>query len=103
MKVTAPFRMSLACLPRHRAVAYLLLVRRRELILPTSAGMQRERKKIPRTMKTQITIGWCAATLLIIAVVGGHYGIAQTPTLQTIAKIPNDYGDRVGISGSRCG
>ena len=33
-------------------------------------------------MKTQITIGWCAATLLIIAVVGGHYGIAQTPIPQ---------------------
>lgn len=31
-------------------------------------------------MKTQTTIGWCAATLLIIAIVGGHYGIAQTPT-----------------------
>jgi len=39
-------------------------------------------------MKTQITIGWCAATLLIIAVIGGHYGIAQTPTPQLAPNYP---------------
>jgi hypothetical protein len=40
-------------------------------------------------MKTQITIGLCAATLLIIAVVGGHYGIAQTPTPQPTPNYPS--------------